>query len=211
MLMKTLSDLGFFRYVIVHPLNGFWVLKRERRVSVWSAVILFVLFAVSSILTGYFTAYLFAPVSSKRDNILLIAVMSLLPYALWCVSNWCITSLADGEGSFKDIVCATAFGLAPLIITNLLNLGLGYVFSLNEANFYHLISVTGMVWSYALIFFGMMVTQQYTLRKTIFITLLTLAGMAIIVLLAMFMWILVMQVVNCFSDAYSELMLRMRE
>ena len=211
MLKKTLSDLAFFRYVIIHPLNGFWVLKRERHVSVWSAVILYILYIASSVLSSYFTAYLHAPVTAQRQSVLYLAVIAILPYALWCVSNWCICSLASGEGSFKDVVCATAFALAPMILTNFINLGLSYVFSLNEANFYNLIATVGIIWTFALIFFGMMITQQYSLGKSILVALGTLFGMALIVLLAIFIWILILQVYNFFSDAYSELMLRLRE
>ena len=211
MLKKTLSDLAFFRYVIIHPLNGFWVLKRERRVSVWSAVILYILFIASSVLSHYFTAYLFGSGWSQRQSVLYLAVTAVLPYAMWCVANWCICSLASGEGSFKDVVCATAYALTPMILTNIINLGLSYVFSLNEANFYSLIATVGMIWSFALIFFGMMITQQYSLGKSILVALGTLFGMALIVLLAIFIWILILQVYNFFSEAYNELMLRMRE
>ena len=38
------------------------------------------------------------------------------PFALWTISNWCLTTLFDGEGSYKDIFIATCYSLMPLVI-----------------------------------------------------------------------------------------------
>jgi hypothetical protein len=49
-------------------------------------------------------------------NILIQFSYVILPFIVWCVSNWSITTLIDGEGSFKDIYITTAYALLPLII-----------------------------------------------------------------------------------------------
>ena len=46
----------------------------------------------------------------------------VVPLLLWVMANWCLTTLFDGEGSFKDIFIATSYSFTdsdactPLVI-----------------------------------------------------------------------------------------------
>ena len=44
------------------------------------------------------------------------ALSVLLPFFLFAVANWCLTTLFDGEGSLKDIIIAISYSLVPLIL-----------------------------------------------------------------------------------------------
>ncbi|MGO4843943.1 hypothetical protein AB4144_67850, partial [Rhizobiaceae sp. 2RAB30] len=40
----------------------------------------------------------------------------MLPFILFCVANWSLTTLMDGEGKFLEIITAVGYSLLPFII-----------------------------------------------------------------------------------------------
>ena len=114
------SQLKYAFYILTHPFDGFYDLKHEKRGSLKAALLLYALTALTALLRQQFSEYLFNPYADKGQNVLAVIVLAVGPYLLWCVSNWCLTSLMDGEGSMKDMIIATGYALLPLIFANLL-------------------------------------------------------------------------------------------
>ena len=135
-------------------------------------------------------------------------LMMVLPLAMWIVSNWCFTSLMDGEGSFKDIYIATAYALAPYIITAIPMLLLSHCLSGNEAFIYNTFDSIIMFWMLALIFFGMQITHDYSLGKGILTGVLTLVGMCLMMFLALVCFNIGQDMISFVRDIYTEVSYR---
>ena len=78
----------------------------------------------------------------------------------------------------------------------------------SEANLLSLLVALGFIWAGFLIFFGTMVTHDYTMSKNILTTAGSIIGMAFIMFLAILFASLVMDLVTFFTNIISEVVYR---
>src|SRR5690606_13002120 len=93
-------------HIIVHPYDGFWDMKYEQKGKVRVAMTVLILIVLSSILQKQFSGFLVNFNDPRELNSLEDIAFTVLPFFLFCVANWSITTLMDGEGKFKEIVMA---------------------------------------------------------------------------------------------------------
>lgn len=204
---RTLWEEFLFGFhVILHPFDGFWDLKHEKRGSVRGAfcILAFTIVAVMYNMVG--SAYLFG--GGQQINFLSPIMIVLAPLLLWCVANWCLTTLFDGEGSFKDIFIATSYALLPLPLIYIPTTILTNFLSLSEAEFVTLFVAIAYIWTGALIFFGSMTTHGYSMGRNIAITLFTIVGMIFILFIILLFTILIQRMVSFVSEIITEISYR---
>ena len=189
------EELVFVFHLIFHPFDGFWDLKHEKRGSVRGGLTILVITIVAFFYQSIGRGYIFDP----QDNYSTIFVQVLavgVPVILWCLGNWCLTTLFDGEGSFKDIFIATTYSLAPLAPMVILSTILTNVLTATEGSMVNLLVTIGYVWVAFLLFFGMLVTHDYALGKNVLITICTIVAMAVIMFVAILFSSLVIKMVT---------------
>ena len=174
------EELLYVFHLVFHPFDGFWDLKHEKRGSVRAALTFMLLTIVAFFYQAIGQGYSFNP-RGDYSTVFIQVIAVVVPVALWCVGNWCLTTLFDGEGSFKDILIATGYSLAPLPLFVTVSTVLTNVMTLQEGSMVNLLVSIGYVWVFFLLFFGTMVTHDYTMGKN-FITILgTIVAMAVII------------------------------
>lgn len=88
-----------------------------------------------------------------------------LLFFLFCVGNWSITCLMDGEGRFKDIVTVCGYAMLPMILTFIPAILFSQVVAEDEEAFYYLLLAVGIAWFLFLVLVGIMTVHNYTLGK----------------------------------------------
>ena len=154
------QELLFVFHLILHPFDGFWDLKHEKRGSVRAGTTIL----IATIIVFYYQSVGAGYVSNPQGEYISFfgAITSLcVPLALFMISNWCLTTLFDGEGSFKDIYIASTYSLMPMILTIVPATLMSNFVVESELKMVSLITVLGFVWLGLLLFFGTMVTQRY--------------------------------------------------
>ena len=194
-------------HLIMHPFDGFWDLKHEKRGSVRGAICIVVLTVLSVTYHMVGSAYLFNTTSGMMP-LIYPAMGVLAPLMLWCVANWCLTTLFDGEGSFKDIFIATSYALLPIPLISIPATLLTNCFSSSEAEFITLFSSIAMIWTVGLIFFGSMTTHGYSMGRNIAITIFTIVGMIFILFIVVLFTNLVQRMISFVSDIITEISYR---
>ena len=113
---KTIGEEILYAFhIMVHPFDGFWDLKHEKRGSIRSALIILLVTVATFAYQSLGTGYIFDQKSAKDYSSVYSTLISVLvPLLLWVISNWCFTTLFDGEGKFTDIFIATCYALIPL-------------------------------------------------------------------------------------------------
>ncbi|MCU9612638.1 YIP1 family protein [Caldibacillus lycopersici] len=203
-----ISTLRYSLYVIFHPFDGFWDLKREKRGSLSAALTITGILILTYVIRRQYTAFLFNTNDIKELNLILEIISVLLPFLLWCISNWCLTTLADGEGTFKDIVIATSYSLTPLVIINLPLIPLSYLFNLEEASMYYFFLTLSIIWTVGLMIFSTMITHQYTMKKTLLTIVGILIGMAVMIFIGLLFTSIIQQIIGFFYIIYKEIVFR---
>ena len=202
------EELLYACHLILHPFDGFWDLKHEQRGSVRAALV----WLVVAILTFFYqdvgTGYIFDPRQESSTILVQVAAVAV-PVILWTVANWCLTTLFDGEGSLKDIFVATCYALVPIPILIIPSVLYSNVALAGESTIINLLVTFAFVWAGLLIFFGMMVTHDYTFGKNVLTYLGTILGMAIIMFIGVLFSALLAKIVSFISSIVTEVSFRM--
>ena len=198
------EELLFAFHLVFHPFDGFWDLKHEKRGSVRASLTIMLITILAFFYQAIGQGYSFNP-RENYSTVFVEVIAVAVPVILWVVGNWCLTTLFDGEGSLKDIFIATGYALAPLPIFIIVSTILTNFMTTSEGSIVSLLVSLGYVWVGILLFFGMMVTHDYTMGKNIAITLFTIVAMAIIIFVIVLFGSLVGKMVSFFVAIVSEL------
>ena len=114
----------------------------------------------------------------------------------------------EGEGSLKDIFIATGFALKPYIYLSIPLFIMSHVLTSEEAVFYTVLNTISIIWVVALLFFGMMMTHDYSLGKALLTLLLTLVGICLILFISLLLVNLVQEVFAFGFNLYKEILFR---
>lgn len=202
------EELLYGFHVIFHPFDGFWDLKHEKRGSMRAAVIFILVTVLSFYYQSIGQGYVMNP-SGMYSSIFAQAISVLLPFFLFALANWCLTTLFEGEGSFKDIIIAMSYSLIPLIMTVIPATLLSNIVTKAEADIVELIVTFGFIWAGLLIFLGMMVTHDYSLFKGLTTTLGTIVGMAFIMFVGILFTTLLGKIIGFISNIIIEINYRL--
>ena len=204
---KFWEELIYGFYVIFHPFDGFYDLKHEKRGSVRASLVFIGLTILSFFYQGIGRGYVVNP-TGGTTTIWAQAISILVPLMLFVLANWCLTTLFEGEGSFKDIFIASSYSLLPLILFIApATLASNWV-SLSEVQLIDLLVGIAFVWTVMLLFFGTMITHDYPLFKNLIIILSTILAMAFIVFLVLLFGMLLSKLVSLVTNIVSEIQYR---
>ncbi len=202
------QEMLYAFHLVFHPFDGFWDLKHEKRGSVRAATTILAITGVALFYQSIGKGYPFNP-RGESMNILLLFGILIAVFFLFIVANWCLTTLFEGEGSFKDIYIATAYSLAPAPLFLIISTILTNVLTIEAQSIVSLISSIGWIWVGILIFFGTLVTHDYPMKKN-FVTILgTLLAMLVIAFLIALFFSLVAKMIGFVTAIFTEVGNRM--
>lgn len=181
---------------LIHPIDTFNDLKYENKASLRITFILAALFFITRLLDQTATGVLFRTTEPEKVNVLSVFAISLGILVVWAICNWATCTLANGEGTFRDIWIMTTYSVVPYCMMTLLSIGMSHLLSQSEAVFYTTVRGIGLVWTGILLFLGMLTAHQYTVLKTIISILLTLA----MIILCCFLMVILFSVVQQIQD-----------
>ncbi|HEX7056901.1 MAG TPA: Yip1 family protein [Bacilli bacterium] len=200
--------IKFPLHIIVHPFDGFWDLKYEGKGKARVALLIVLLMVLTVIVQKQYAGFLVNFVDPRALNSMDDLVYTVIAFLLFCIANWSVTTLMEGEGKFKEIVMATGYALLPLVLINLPMTFLSRIMTQEETPFYYLMNFLAAIWFIFLLFVGNMTVHQYTAAKTVFTLMLTVIAMGFIVFLWSLAFSLGMQIYWFIYDVYRELVFR---
>jgi len=196
--------------LIVRPFQGFWDLKyeRDRKGVLIAAWIILGMLGLTVILQRQYSGFLVNFNNPKYMNSLLELAYVIVPVLFWCVANWSLTTLMDGEGKFAEIFMATCFALVPLVLIQFPWIWLSNFITFQEASFYYFSGSLAVLWCLFLLFVGNMTVHQFSPSKTLVTMALTVVAMGFMAFLCLLFFSLIQQIVGFVSTIYQELSLR---
>lgn len=196
-------------YVCIHPFKGFWDVKFEGKGRMKIALSILFLLTIVIILKKQFSGFVVNFNNLNELNSIDELQFVILPFFLWCIANWSITTLMDGEGKLSEIMIATAYALVPMVLINAVTTVISLFITLEEAPLYFFLDSFATIWFIGLLFVGIMTVHNYTASKTIGTFVLTLLVMGIIIFLGLLFFSLVQQIVSFVETIYREIVFRM--
>ena len=140
MVMTVLKQLKYSFTLIFHPFDGFWDLKHEKRGSVAAALVIVALLCVQQVFKTQFTGFIYNPYYDGVSlNVFKECAIVIATFFLWCIANWSLTTLMDGEGTFGDIVMASGYAMTPFFLIGFPLIFLSNIMSEDFEAFYYLL------------------------------------------------------------------------
>ncbi|SDW24980.1 Yip1 family protein [Paenibacillus sp. CF384] len=200
--------IKFPLHLILHPFDGFWDMKFESKGKVRVSLVILLLLVLTLILQKQFAGFLVNFVDPRSLNSLDDLQFTVLPFFLFCIANWSITTLMEGEGKFKEIVMTTGYALLPMVLLNLPITFISRFMTQEETPFYWLVNSIASIWFLLLLFIGIMTVHQYTPAKAVLTLALTVVAMGFVVFLGTLAFSLGLQIYWFVYDVYREIIFR---
>lgn len=202
------EEVAYGFYIIFHPFDGFWDLKHEKRGSVRGAIFWLLLAALAFFYQAVGSGYLYYGGNGSGGTFIGSTMSILVPVFLIATANWCLTTLFDGEGTFKDVFIATCYSLVPLVILTIPCVAFSNVMTSGEMGILTMMQSIAWLWVVMLFFFGVMVTHDYTLGKNVLTILGTIVMVCVIMFVAVLFFNLIARIYTFGYNLYVELSYR---
>lgn len=202
------DSFKYAKYVLTHPFDGMWDLTHEKRGSIAVSNILLILFFLTNLWNLRYEKFLFNATNWERINIWQQIAGILLPLLIYCVANWCVSTLADGKGHLKDIYMGLCYSLTPyILIMNPVTIISNFV-TQEEGSFLTYFEYLALLWCGLLAYVSVMQIHDYSLGKAFLVIVGSIVGMMIIVFLILLFFSLISDAVAFFISIYKELIFR---
>ena len=206
-LLEIYRGLKYALQVVVSPLDGFWELKHESAATASATVILLLVCATYIFLRQY-TGFVFNTRIPRGST-----STQRLP-ASWSVRALVYCQLVfdypyGWQGHHQDIYIATSYALVPLILVYVPLTIVSNFMTIEEGAFYTLFLVLALIWVGLLVIAGNGVVHDYTASVSVWTSVLTVAGMALVLFISLLFFSLINHLFGFFSDLYTELMFRL--
>jgi len=208
MIKKAFRFYALPMYIMVKPFDGFYDMKYQNQGTLKLAFLNFFLVLISYAINDQYAHIVVNPQNPLTLNSLMNWVMLTGALILFCVSNWSVTSLTDGEGKLKDIFMAVCYAMTPLVLTIVPATIISNFFSAEEAGFYYMLMSVGVIYFVFLVFAGLVVVHNYAPSKAVLTVVLTFVALLIIVFLLTLLLSLWQQLWVFAYSIYTELMFR---
>ena len=193
--------------VISHPIDSYEEFKRKKLFSVPAALVLVVLLFLARVYASLETGFGFNTHTEDMNVVLVFASTVVVVFGFVTV-NYLLSTLMDGKGFYKEILCATAYALIPYVAATYLSTAISRVVLAEEYAFVTYIQVAGVVWTALLLIIALKSIHEYSLSKTLVTMILTVVGMVLSAALAVLCFAIYQQVIDIFRTIVNEIKFR---
>ncbi|MBP5184835.1 MAG: hypothetical protein J6113_06985 [Lachnospiraceae bacterium] len=191
---KLVKQLGYVFYFMRHPIEGCYGIRHQEKVSLLSSNILLALMILVFIINKYFCGFLVKTVREGSFDIASDIGIILVALFLVVGCNYLMCTINDGEGKLKHIYCSFIYGFGPYLCFTPVIFLLSHVVTDNERFFVDFGRLFMLAWVAVLIFIAVKEINNYNVKETIKIILLTAFTILIVSLLAFIIYVLWSQV-----------------
>lgn len=204
------KTLKYSLHCLTSPFDGFWDLSHEKRGSFSAATFILAMVLITNLLKLKFTSFvvLEEAVDWNWVNMPMRIMQVLLPFFVYCIGNWCLTTLFDGKGKLKDIYIATAYAFTPYVLIQIPIMIASNFVTVEESAFYGYFDVFSLIWCVFLIIASVMQVHDFGFGKAILSLLFSIVAMLVIIFLIVLFFSLISDCVAYFVSIYKEVVFR---
>lgn len=202
------EKIDYMFYTLTHPLDGYYEIRHRDRGSVPLALVILLLASIAFCIDKRYASFTVNLTDIRNVKSLLYIGAMILLYFLFCIGNWAVTCLTNGEGRMKDILIATGYGLFPIPLLFIPATIISHFLAGDEKVFYTLFIGIGVAWALIMIIMGNMVVHNYTVTQEIVTLILTIVAMIIMLFIMLLFYSIFGQIVEFVKSLYTEIIYR---
>nr|WP_246427456.1 Yip1 family protein [Paenibacillus phyllosphaerae] len=196
------------RQVLAHPFSFYSDIQEPRRIRWIDGLIVIALVYLARMVSILLTGYAYETREPYEISYMHEMVWLIVPWLTWCIANWGVSAILDGEGKFKEVFVGSAYALVPYAVLIIPVTLLTNILALDESSIYTLLLNLTIGWSVWLMLVKIKIVHDFEPLKVVWITLLTLAGIAIIWFIGILMFGLINQLINFVLEIVQEVNFR---
>lgn len=162
------------------PMDSYYEIRKYRQGSIISAAVIYILLFIDFMAFKTMKGFIYQTTKVENMDIGSIVLGFFVLLGLFIICNYLVTSINDGDGTFRQIFMIPAYGMMPAMIALLIVTCVSYVLTYNESFLLTLVLLIGIVWSVITIFIGLQTVHDYTFGETVKSIILTVVFMIII-------------------------------
>ena len=201
--------------MLFHPIVVSEHIKRQRGDQQFRRLTVILVLSILALALGvnlfsiYFTHYPLASVSVRKANLLLECGKLFVPVLTWVLASYAMTTILDGATKIGEAMLYNALTLVPYVLFTVPAVLLSRIMDGGQAGLYVIMTGGLLVWVAALMIIGIKEMNEYTIRKTLLVVLLTVFTMAVIWATAVLLFTISSQFVTMIREVYYEIIYRL--
>ncbi len=196
-------------YTMAHPLDGYYEIRHRDKGSVLLALGILLLAGIAFCIDKRYASFTVNVTDVRNVKSLLYIGSMILLFFLFCIGNWAVTCLTNGEGRMKDIIIATGYGLFPIPLLFIPGTIISHFLAGDEKVFYSLFINLAIIWAAIMIICGNMTIHNYTVTQEIITLVLTVVAMIIMLFIMLLFYSIFGQIAEFVKSLYTEIIYRL--
>ena len=208
---KRLIKNGKIRLMLripFHPFDSYEDLKYKNQGSFKLAVILTVLFYLSTVMNVIYRGFLYSETLIRNYNALYTLGSTAGLLILWSVCYWLVCSIFSGKGTFGEVYISTSYALFPLIVFRFASVIMTHFVPLSASGLITGIQTVVIILTLFLIAVAMIKVEEYDFFKFLLTGIVTLFFMILVVFILFLCAILISQFADFIITVYEEVAYR---
>ena len=201
--------------MLFHPIVVSEYIKKQRGDAGFkrmSAVLVAALLALAlgvSVFSIYFTHYPLSTVSVRKANLLLECGKLFVPVLTWILASYAMTTILDGATKISEAMIYNTLSLMPYVLFTVPVVLLSRVMDGGQAGLYYTLTGGQIAWVILLMIVGLKEMNEYSVKKTVAVVLLTVFTMAVIWATIVLLFTISSQFVTMIREVYYEIVYRL--
>lgn len=205
----VIRDICYSCYYIKHPVDGSYGISKEGKANWLTSTLVLVTFIIIYVVNKYTCGFLTKTVMEGRYRIFSDVGTVLLVVAAATACTYLVCTINDGEGTVKKIYTFFCYSLVPYIILTPVSYLLSHVLTLNENFLVVMLNIVTYGWIAIIVVMGLKEVNNFTVRETVKILLLTVFTALILALLIFIVYVLWAQVFEFVTAIVGEVVYRL--
>jgi len=206
--IPTVNKLLFLFKIPKNPMDAYYGIKRENKVSVLSSTILYGIFVIIYLSDKYLRGYIFSTVtvgqySVFKDALLIVGILILV-----ILSHYLICSITEGEASLRNVYCGIIYSLMPYLCLRPLVIILTHVLTESEVFILNFLNVIIYACSIALLVVMVSELNNYKAKETAKCIFWTLFTIFVAIVVIFILYVMSKQTAEFVSQIWSEVIYR---
>ena len=205
-----INQLLFIFKIPKNPMDAYYGIKRENKVSVKSASVLYIIFIIIYLADKYLRGYIFSTITIGQYSVLKDAVTIIGILLLSFLAHYLICSITEGEASIKNVYCAIVYSLMPYILLRPIVILLTHILTDSEVFLINFINVIIYACTVALLIVMVNELNNYKAKETVKCIFWTLFAFFVAIVVLFILYVMSKQTVEFIAQIWSEVIYRVQ-
>ena len=193
---------------MIHPFNAFGDIKNKGLGSVPLAIVVVVLFYITSVIAVIGSDFRYTNFSVSTYNALFQVIQTVGLVVVWTVANWAVCTLMQGRGTLKEIFIVTAYSTIPLCIYNVISTPLTHMLTSSSSAVITGMHTVAWILTGIMLCVGLMLIHDYDFFRLLLTAVITVFFIIIGIFFVFLVGILFSQFLEFITSAFMELLYR---